>query len=68
MGKFLSVTLLDGTIMLYETLTGIIWRSEKIDGKHSGVTTVNTNFIMEMVKEGQEHKMMLFMAKNNDRL
>lgn len=29
MAKFLAVNLLDGTLILYETITGITWRSEQ---------------------------------------
>jgi hypothetical protein len=34
MAKFIAMNMLDGTIILYETLTGIIWRTERIHGKH----------------------------------
>lgn len=68
MGKFLTITLLDGSLVLYETLTGVTWRTEKIDGKHSGVATIPTNFIMEVVKEGIEHKMISFIERHRERL
>lgn len=68
MGKFIALTLLDGSLILYETLTGITWRTEHIDGKHSGVGLVTTNYIMEISKEGSEHRMMNFITKNTDRL
>jgi len=48
LGKFVSFTLLDGTLLLYETLTGIVWRTENIDGKHSGVAIALTNYVMEV--------------------
>ena len=57
MGKFLSINLLDGSIMLYETLTGITWRTEKLHGRHSGVGIAVSNFIFELAKEGLEHKL-----------
>jgi hypothetical protein len=57
MGKFLAATLLDGSFVLYETLTNITWRTEKIDGKHSGVAIANTNIMIEVSKEGYEHRM-----------
>lgn len=68
MAKFFSATLLDGTLILYETVTGIIWRSEKIDGKHSGVGIGMTNYLMELTREGQEHRMMAFLDKHSERL
>ena len=57
MGKFLSTTLIDGSLILYETITGITWRSENIDGKHTGVAVASTNYMMEVCKEGLEHRM-----------
>jgi WD40 repeat protein len=57
MAKFISVTMIDGTLILYETLTGITWRTERIDGKHSGIAITNTNYMMEVCHEGVEHKM-----------
>jgi hypothetical protein len=68
MGKFMSATLLDGTLMLYETITGITWRSEHIDGKHSGVAIASSNYMMEVCKEGLEHKMSRFLDQERDRL
>jgi hypothetical protein len=68
MAKFVASTLLDGTIILYETLTGITWRTEKIDGKHSGISIANTNYMMEVCKEGIEHKMAKFIERENERL
>ncbi len=52
MAKFASVTLLDGTLILYETLTAITWRSERLDGKHTGVGVGLTNYLMEIAREG----------------
>ena len=68
MGKFLTITLLDGTLMVYESITGVTWRSEKVDGKHSGVGIALTNYLMELSREGQEHKMMGFIERYRDRL
>jgi len=68
MAKFIAATLLDGTLILYETVTGIIWRSEKVDGKHSGVGIGMTNYLMELAREGQEHRMMAFLDKHAERL
>lgn len=68
MGKFISSTLLDGTLMLYETITGITWRTEHIDGKHSGVAIASTNYMMEVCKEGLEHKMARFLEHEKERL
>jgi hypothetical protein len=68
MGKFLSSTLLDGSLILYETITGITWRSEHIDGKHSGVAVASTNYMMEVCKEGLEHRMSKFLEKERERL
>ncbi len=64
MAKFLSVSLIDGTSILYETLTGITWRTEMIDGKHSGIYASNTNYMMEVCHEGIEHKMALFLSRD----
>jgi hypothetical protein len=55
-------------MMLYETLTGIVWRSEKLIGKHSGVGISPSNYLMELCKEGREHRIMAFIDKNKDRL
>ena len=30
LGKFLAVNLIDGTVIIYETVTGIVWRTETI--------------------------------------
>ena len=68
MAKFLSATLIDGTSLLYETLTGITWRTERIDGKHSGISIANTNYMMEVCHEGVEHKMAKFLARDQERL
>lgn len=68
MGKFLSMTFLDGSISLYETINGVTWRTEKIDGKHSGVAVIATNFAMELLKEGVDYKLMSFMERHKDRL
>jgi hypothetical protein len=68
MGKYLSFTLLDGSLILYETITGITWRSEHIDGKHSGVAVASTNYMMEVCKEGLEHRMSNFLDKEKERL
>jgi hypothetical protein len=57
MAKFISLTMIDGTLILYETLTGISWRTERIDGKHSGIAIANTSYMMEVCHEGVEHKM-----------
>jgi WD40 repeat protein len=64
MAKFVSATLIDGTTILYETLTGITWRTERIDGKHSGISISNTNYMMEVCHEGLEHKMAKFLARD----
>lgn len=68
MGKFVAMTTLEGAVSLYETLTGITWRTERIDGKHSGVAIANTNYIMECCKEGVEHRMAQFIDKERERL
>lgn len=68
MGKFLSLNLLDGSLVLYETLTGVTWRTEKIDGKHSGVAIACSNNIMEVAKEGMEHKLMNLLERDMERL
>jgi hypothetical protein len=68
MGKFVGITTLEGSVSLYETLTGITWRTERIDGKHSGVAIANTNYIMEVCKEGFEHRMVQLLEKDSERL
>lgn len=68
LGKFLSFTQIDGSVSLFETLTGINWRTEKIDGKHSGIAIGYNNYAMELCKEGQEHRMMAFLNNEKDRL
>jgi hypothetical protein len=68
MGKFLSLNLLDGSLVLYETLTGVTWRTEKIDGKHSGLAIACSNNIMEVAKEGMEHKLMNLLERDMERL
>jgi WD40 repeat protein len=68
MGKFLAINLLDGTLHLYETLTGIIWRSERMEGKHSGLALRINSFVYEGAKEGNEHKMHSFVQREKDKL
>jgi len=55
MGKFVSVNLIDGTVVLYETLTGITWRTEKFQGRHSAIALRASSFMFEVAKEGREH-------------
>lgn len=57
MGKHLGINLLDGSILIYECLTAITWKSEKLSGKHTGVALVTNNFVYEVAREGIEHKM-----------
>lgn len=57
MAKFLAINLVDGSIIIYETLTGITWRSEKFVGSHSGLAIRASNFIIEIGKEGKEHEL-----------
>lgn len=52
MAKFLAINLLDGIIIIYEVLTGIKWKQEKLLGRHSGVAITTNNFIFEVAKEG----------------
>ena len=68
MAKFLSATMIDGTMILYETLTSITWRTERIEGKHSGIAMSNSNFMLEVCHEGVEHKMAKLIAREQDRL
>ena len=51
MGKFLAMNLLDGSVAIYETLTGITWKTENFPGKHSGVSIIASNFMFEVGKE-----------------
>jgi hypothetical protein len=55
MAKFIAINLLDGTIQLYESLTGITWRTEKLSGCHSGLAIKINDFTFEVSKEGSEH-------------
>ena len=57
MGKFLAISLLDGSQIIYETLTGITWRTERLNGRHSGLAIVASNFMFELSKEGLEHRL-----------
>ena len=59
----MAANLLDGSIMIYETLTGIIWKTEKLYGKHSGISLIANNFIYEVSKEGFEHKIINMLEK-----
>lgn len=62
------MTMLDGSLSLYETITGVTWRTEKMDGKHSGVAVIASNYIMEVMREGIEHKMMGLLDTHKERL
>ncbi|CDW78805.1 wd40 repeat-containing protein [Stylonychia lemnae] len=68
MGKFLAANLLDGSILLYETLTAITWRTEKLYGKHSGISLVVSNFVFEAAKEGLEHKLINLLERQKTKL
>jgi len=61
MGKFVAYNLHDGRQCLYETLTGITWRTEyqpyarkDIGLRHSGLAITSSNLLLESAKEGQE--------------
>ena len=64
MGKHLGINLLDGSILIYECLTAITWKSEKLSGKHTGVALVTNNFVYEVAREGIEHKMIQMLEKH----
>ena len=68
MAKFMTLTLMDGTLVMFETLTRMTWRTEKVDGKHSGVAAMPTNYVLELTREGYEHNIMKFLDKNGERL
>ncbi len=68
MAKFVTATLIDGSMILYETLTSITWRTERIDGKHSGIAISNTNYIMEVCHEGIEHKMVQLINREQEKM
>eukprot|EP00347_Sterkiella_histriomuscorum_P023951 403332820 len=68
MGKYLSANLLDGSILIYETLTGITWRTEKLYGKHTGIALVASNFVFEVSKEGCEHKLINLLEREKSKL
>ena len=53
-GKFILVRTFDGYTILYETLTGIFWRTDKIRGNHSGLAIAHTNIFYEYIQEGKE--------------
>lgn len=57
MGKFLCINLMDGSNMIYECLTAITWKTERLSGKHSGIAITANNFVYEVAREGIEHKM-----------
>ena len=54
MAKFISINLQDGTVILYETLTNITWRSEVMKGNHTGIALTTSNYIHELSNEGTE--------------
>ena len=68
MGKFLSANLLDGSNILYETITGITWRTEQFNGRHSGLALTIRNFVFEVAKEGREHKLINMLERQKTKL
>ena len=68
LAKFLAINLLDGSIVLYETLTGIIWKTERLPGKHTGVAIIESNFVYEVAKEGYEHRLINLLEREKGRL
>jgi len=67
MGKFICINLLDGSNMIYECLTTITWKTEKLSGKHSAVALSTNNFLYEVAREGIEHKLIEMFAKKKQR-
>ncbi len=53
MGKHITVTTIDGRVIVIETLTGVQWRIERVIGStQAGAAVGMSNFIMEMAPEG----------------
>lgn len=69
MGKHITVTTIDGRVIVIETLTGVQWRIERVIGStQAGAAVGMSNFIMEMAPEGEEHRLMAYIDKERERL
>ena len=54
LAKFVMVKLADSHMLLYETMTDVVWRHDKIMGSHSGVALGYACMLNEYIKEGRE--------------
>lgn len=68
MAKFIAINLIDGTVQLYETLTGIIWRTERLVGNHKGIAIRTSDFMFEVSREANEHKLITFVKDQKQKL
>jgi hypothetical protein len=67
MGKFLAINLFDGSVLIYECLTSITWKTERLCGKHSGIAITSNNFMFEVAREGIEHKLISMLEKKKQK-
>ena len=53
-GKFIIARTFDGRVTLYESLTGIVWRTDRYAGNHNGVALALHGAVFEFAAEGRE--------------